>query len=179
LSVLFGQPWRSFYANEVIGIVASGSGAVQRELAALAQSGLITVKAIGNQKHYQANPESPIFAELCAIVQKTIGLVEPLRHALQPLALRITAAFVYGSVAKREDTARSDIDLMLVSEDVSYADVFDALEEASNILGRPVNPTILTREEFLKRMAAHESFLTRVLDLPKLWVIGGPDDLPA
>lgn len=178
LGLLFGQPWRSFYANEVIGIVASGSGAVQRELATLAQGGLLTVKAIGNQKHYQANPESPIFAELCAIVQKTTGLVEPLRHALQPLILRISAAFIYGSVAKGTDTARSDIDLMLVSNDVTYGDVFEALDDASKILGRPVNPTILTQGEFLKRVAAQESFLTRVLELPKLWVIGGPDDLP-
>lgn len=113
LGLLFGQPWRSFYANEVMGIVASGSGAVQRELAALAQSGLVTVKAVGNQKHYQANPDSPIFEELCAIVQKTIGLAEPLRSALRPLERRITAAFVYGSVAKKMDTARSDIDLIV------------------------------------------------------------------
>ncbi|GAA0502630.1 hypothetical protein GCM10009097_19400 [Pigmentiphaga daeguensis] len=178
LGLLFGQPWRSFYANEVMGIVASGSGAVQRELAALAQSGLVTVKAVGNQKHYQANPDSPIFEELCAIVQKTIGLAEPLRSALRPLERRITAAFVYGSVAKKMDTARSDIDLMLVSDDVSYGDVFEALEEASHTLGRPVNPTILTRAEFLKRVTVQESFLSRVLDQPKLWILGGPDDLP-
>jgi len=178
LGLLFGQPWRSFYASEIIGMVASGSGAVQRELAVLTQSGLVTVKVIGSQKHYQANPESPIFAELCAILQKTVGLAEPLRHALQPLEQRIVAAFVYGSVAKKTDTARSDIDLMLVSDDVTYGDVFTVLEDASHMLGRPVNPTILTRAEFLKRVAAHESFLARVLDQPKLWIIGDENDLP-
>jgi len=152
---------------------------VQRELAALARSGLVTVKAIGNQKHYQANPDSPIFAELCAIVQKTIGLAEPLRHALAPLANRIAAAFVYGSVAKRTDTADSDIDLMVLSDDVSYGDVFAALEDVGASLGRPVNPTILTRKEFAKRLAARESFLARVLEQPKIWVLGNDDDLPA
>lgn len=178
LGLLFGQPRRSFYATEVIGLVASGSGVVQRELVTLALSGLVTVKAVGNQKHYQANPDSPIFAELCAIVQKTIGLAEPLREALAPLNPQIIAAFVYGSIAKSTDTARSDIDLMLVSDDVSYGDVFAVLEEAGKVLGRPVNPTILTRKEFAKRLEAQGSFLTRVLAQPKIWIVGGGDDLP-
>lgn len=179
LGLLFGQPDRSFYATKIIGLVASGSGAVQRELAILAHTGLVTVKAVGNQKHYQANPESPIFAELCAIVQKTIGLAEPLREALAPMAPKIQAAFVYGSVAKSTDTARSDIDLMLLSDDISYGDVFAALEDVGNTLGRPVNPTILTHKEFTKRVEAQESFLTRVLAQPKIWIIGGDGDIPS
>ncbi len=177
LGLLFGQPSRSFYATELIGLAASGSGAVQRELANLAQSGLVTVKAVGNQKHYQANADSPIFAELCGIAQKTVGLAEPLREALAPLAPRIIAAFVYGSVAKKSDTAGSDIDLMVLSDDVGYGDAFAALEAASGLLGRVVNPTILTRQEFAKRVKAQESFLTRVLAQPKVWIVGGENDL--
>lgn len=176
LALLFGQPSRSFYATELIGLAESGSGAVQRELAKLAQSGLVNVKALGNQKHYQANADSPIFEELCAIVQKTVGLAGPLREALAPLGQSIIAAFVYGSVAKKQDTASSDIDLMLLSDHVSYAEVFLALESASKALGRTVNPTILTRKEFNKRMAARESFLTRVLAQSKIWVIGSEHD---
>lgn len=88
------------------------------------------------------------------------------------------AAFVYGSVAKNTDTARSDIDLMLLSDDISYGDVFAALEDVGNKLGRPVNPTILTRKEFTKRVEAQESFLTRVLAQPKIWIIGADGDLP-
>lgn len=132
---------------------------------------------MGNQKHYQANPDSPIFSELFAIVQKTIGLAEPLRDALDPLSSQIVAAFVYGSVAKKTDTARSDIDLMLLSDEVSYGDVFEVLEDVGQRLGRPVNPTILTRKEFAKRVAAHESFLTRVLKQPKIWIMGKASDL--
>lgn len=177
LGLLFGQPTRSFYATELIGLAASGSGAVQRELANLAQSGLVTVKAVGNQKHYQANAESPIFAELCGIAQKTVGLAEPLREALAQLAPRIIAAFVYGSVAKKSDTAGSDIDLMMLSDDVSYGDAFASLEVASGLLGRVVNPTILTRREFSKRVKAQESFLSRVLEQPKVWIVGGENDL--
>ena len=111
LGFLFGQPDRSFYATELIGLVGAGSGAVQRELARLQKSGLVTVSRLGTQKHYQANPQSPIFEELRDITQKTVGLAQPLREALAPLAPRITAAFVFGSVAKRSDTAASDIDV--------------------------------------------------------------------
>ncbi len=105
LGLLFGQPDRSYYATELIGLARVGSGAVQRELARLTRSGLITVRAVGAQKHYQANPHSPLFAELCGIAQKTTGLAEPLRESLQALAPEIRAAFVYGSVAKQQDTA--------------------------------------------------------------------------
>ena len=178
LAVLFGRPDRSFYAREVIELVAGGSGAVQRELATLMQAGLITAKRIGNQVHYQADPTSPIFTELRAIVQKTVGIAEPIRQAVTPLANQIAAAFVYGSVAKQTDTASSDIDLMLISEALSYGDVFIALEEAGQALGRPINPTILTRGEFAKRLMAQDSFLIRVLDQPKIWILGGKDDLP-
>jgi len=177
LGLLFGQPSRSFYATELIGLAGIGSGAVQRELANLAQSGLVTVRAVGNQKHYLANPESPIFEELRGIAEKTVGLAEPLREALAPLASQIHAAFVYGSIAKRTDTSGSDIDLMLLSDQVTYADMFTALEDVTNRLGRKVNPTILTSKEFFKRVKAEEAFLTRVLAQPKVWIIGGESDL--
>ncbi len=179
LGLLFGQPARSFYATELIGLARSGSGAVQRELATLSQSGLVTLRAVGNQKHYQANPDSPIFSELCGIAQKTIGLAGPLRQALAPLAEQVIAAFVYASVAKRTDTATSDIDVLLLTDDLSYADTFAALEVASAALGRTVNPTLLTRNEFSKRVKAREAFLGRVLAQPKVWLIGGEDDLTA
>ncbi|HEX9661716.1 MAG TPA: nucleotidyltransferase domain-containing protein [Candidatus Binatia bacterium] len=179
LAYLFGQPDRSFFATELIKLAGGGSGAVQRELARLADSGLVTVTRIGTQKHYQANPKSPIFAELCAIAQKTVGLAEPLREALAPLAKRITAAFVYGSVPKKQDTAKSDIDLMVVSDSLSYADLFAALEEATQRLGRTVNPTVYSRKEIDKRVRAGNAFTKRVLVQPKLWVIGEEHDLAA
>ncbi|MFN0313956.1 MAG: transcriptional regulator [Burkholderiales bacterium] len=175
LAWLFGQPERSFYATELIGLAGAGSGAVQRELARLAQSGLITARAVGNQKHYQANPAAPIYVELCGIVQKTVGLAEPLRDALAPLAARIRAAFVYGSVAKREDTASSDIDLMLISDDLAYSDLYGALEAVSNRLGRTVNPTIYTPQELAKRVKRKDSFTIRVLAQPKIWLVGSED----
>ncbi len=179
LGLLFGQPERSFYATEVIGLVGAGSGAVQRELAKLEQSGLASVHNVGTQKHYQANRESPLFSELCAIARKTFGLAEPIREALTPLASKIAAAFVYGSVAKRKDTASSDIDLMVVSDHVTYAEVFAALEPITSRLGRLVNPTVYTTKDFARRRKHANAFLTRVVAQPKVWVIGGEDELPA
>jgi predicted nucleotidyltransferase len=179
LAYLFGQPERSFFATELIKLAGGGSGAVQRELARLADSGLVTVTRMGTQKHYQANPKSPIFAELCAIAQKTVGLAEPMREALAPLAKRISAAFVYGSVAKKQDTAASDIDLMVVSGSLTYADLFAALEDASERLGRKVNPTVYSPQELAKRVKQGNAFVTRVLAQPKIWLVGGESDIAA
>ncbi len=177
LGLLFGQPDRSFYATEVIGLAGVGSGAVQRELARLAQSGLVTVKPVGNQRHYQANPASPIFEELCGVVRKTVGLAEPLRAALAPLEAQIKVAFVYGSIARREDTAASDIDLMLISDTLTFGDTILALQAATERLGREVNPNLFTLQDFAKRLKERSSFVSRVMDQPKIWLIGGPDDL--
>ena len=163
----------------MIGLVGAGSGAVQRELARLEQSGLVTVRRLGTQKHYQANPDSPLFAELCAIARKTAGLAEPLREALAPLAERIVAAFVYGSIAKRQDTASSDIDLMVVSDSLTYAEVFDALEPVQVKLARTVNPTVYSRKELAQRLKKRNAFVTRMLAQPRVWVIGSENDLAA
>ena len=179
LALLFGQPDRSFFSTELIGLARAGRGAVQRVLGRLEQSGLVTVRRIGTQKHYQANRDSPIFEELAAIVRKTFGLAEPLKAALAPFAGAIAAAFVYGSVAKRQDTASSDIDLMIVSDSVGYAEVYAALEAASEQLGRKVNPTIYDRAGFAQALRGESAFVTRVVQQPKLWLIGSDDVLAA
>ena len=177
LAFLFGQPERSFYATELIGLVAAGSGAVQRELAKLARSELVTVTRVGNQKHYQANPSSPIFAELCAVAQKTVGLAEPLREALAPLARRIEAAFVFGSVAKRSDTAVSDIDVLVLSDSVDYADVFGAFQGVEFRLARRINPTVYSMAEWRRRRKEGSAFVVRVLKQPKVFLLGSEVEL--
>lgn len=178
LRVLFGQPDRSFYASELIRDAGTGSGAAQRELARLEHSGLVVARRIGNQKHYQANAESPLFGELRNIVLKTVGLAEPLRDALKPMASDIRAAFVYGSVAKATDQAASDIDLMIISDSLTYGDVFSALERVARSVARKINPTVYTSAQFSKQARTKNAFVTRVLEQPKLWVIGSEDDLP-
>lgn len=177
LAYLFGQPERSFFATELIRLASGGSGAVQRELARLADCGLVTVTRVGTQKHYQANPESPIYAELCGIVRKTVGLAEPLREALAPLKERIKAAFVFGSVAKRSDTASSDIDVLVLSDNIDYADVFAALQSAETKLGRTVNPTVYTPANWRKKRKDRNAFVVKVAAQPKVFLIGTEDDI--
>jgi len=172
LAVLFGTPDRSFYANEVIALAQSGTGAVQRELAGLSEAGLLTVSKQGNQKHYQANASAPVFAELRGLVLKTMGLADVLRSALAPLAGQIDAAFIYGSVARQQDTAHSDVDVMIISRTLGYGDVFGALEAATVSLGRKVNPTLYTPADWSKRMSSDNTFVARVWQQPKIWLIG-------
>lgn len=179
LGALYGQPQRSFTVSELIALIGAGSGAVQRELAKLVASGLLTMQPVGNQKRYQANPAAPIHDELVGIVQKTVGLAEPLRAALQPLASKITVAFVFGSIAKRSGTAASDIDLMIVSGKLGYADALTALAEVEEKLGRKINPMIYSPAELAKRIKSDNAFVKRVLEQQKIWVIGGEDDLRA
>jgi predicted nucleotidyltransferase len=109
----------SYFATELIKLARSGSGAVQRELQRLEKSGLVKVTRLGNQKHYQANQSAPVFPELRSIMLKTVGLADPLRAALGPLQRQIRLAVLYGSIAKGTDTAFSDIDLLIVSDDLS------------------------------------------------------------
>ena len=172
LGLLFGEPDRSFYTSELINRIGAGSGAVQRELKRLAESGLVTVKRIGNQKHYQANPDSPVFEELCSLVRKTVGLAGPIREALEPLADRVRFATIYGSVAKGVDTAASDIDLLIVADGVTLEDVYRVLAPVEEALGRKINPTLYTLKEFEDRKASGNPFLSGVLSGDHIVLIG-------
>ena len=178
LGLLFGHPERSFYTNEIIGWVDAGSGAVQRELARLEAAGLVTTSRVGRQKHYQANEGAPIFSELRGIVLKTSGLGDVLRDALSPFHGDIRAAFVFGSIAKGSDGARSDVDLMVIGDRLTYAELFSALETASSRLARSVSPTIYTSAELARRVGERNPFLMKVLEQPKIWLIGEDHDLP-
>ncbi len=179
LALIFGHPGRSFYTSEIVRKIHSGTGAVERELSRLQQSGLVSVEWIGNQKHYRANRNSPIFTELQSIILKTAGLAEPLRQSLVPYADRIKVAFVYGSVAKGSDTAQSDIDLMVVGEDLSYADLFTALQKADETLQRNVNPSFLSVDEWRRKISQTDSVIAKINTQPKIFIFGSEADLQA
>lgn len=172
LGLLFGQPDRSFFATEVISLAKAGSGGVQRVLQRLAESGLVTVKRVGNQKHYQANRAAPIFEELHGIAAKTLGPAEALRAALAPLGDRVRAAWVYGSIAKGTDRAQSDIDLMIVADGVALEEVYAALRPAEKRLARQVSPTLYSTKEFERRRTEKNPFLTKVLAGERIPLIG-------
>jgi predicted nucleotidyltransferase len=150
---------------------------LQGEWSTLATSDLVTVTRTGNQKHYQARRESPVFEELHGLTTKTVGVAGPLRQALAPRAKAIRAAFVYGSVAKGTDRARSDIDLMVVSDSLRYADLFESLQKAETALGRKVNPTVMTLAPWRAKGSQADSFAARVAAGPRVFVIGSDDDL--
>ena len=177
LSLLFGQSQRSFYANELIGLAQSGSGAVQRELARLEAASLVVVHRIGNQKHYQANRSAPIFEELRGIVLKTFGVTDVLRDALTPLQPLIEVAFIYGSLAKGLEHAGSDVDVMVVGRVPSNALLLESLMPVQAQLGRAVNPTLYTPDEFTQRVRAGKSFMQRVIEQPKIFIMGSEHDI--
>ena len=177
LALLYGRPDQSFHTNEIIRLTQSGTGAVQRELEKLASGGLISIQSIGNQKRYQANELSPLYSELRSIVLKTFGLHDILRQALDPVAAHIYVAFIYGSIAKQEDTSTSDIDLMLICKDLTYADLFKFLEEAQVQLGRKINPTFYSPIEWSTKLKANNNFLIQVIKQPKIFLIGTEDEL--
>jgi len=177
LGLLFGQPDRRFQSAELIRLAKGGVGAVHRQLSRLAASDLLTVTRTGNQKHYQARRDSPVFEELHGLIVKTVGVAEPLRQALAPRAGAIRAAFVYGSVAKGSDRAKSDIDLMVLSDSLRYAVLFATLQRAEARLGRTINPTVMTAAQWRAKRARTDSFAARVAAGPRVFVVGSEDDL--
>jgi predicted nucleotidyltransferase len=177
LGLIFGQPGRSFYTSEIIRNVQSGTGAVERELSRLQRSGLVSVERIGNQKHYRANHQSPIFSELQSLVIKTVALIEPLRRSLEPYSDKIKTAFVYGSVAKGTDTASSDIDLMAIGDELSYSELYAALQSVEEALGRKISPTFLSPKDWRRKAAEKGSFVSKIKILPKIFIFGSENDL--
>lgn len=178
LRLLFGQPEKSFYSKELVDRARIGTGTVLRELEKLSEAGLLTVKKIGNQKHFQANPASPIFEELKGIVRKTFGLSDLLRDALNKHKDKIKVAFIYGSIAKGSDNAESDIDLMLISDQMTYPDLLVGLSKLEHQLGRQINPTIYTGKEFRNKISSENNFVIRVIEQPVIFLIGSESDIP-
>ena len=176
LGIIFGQPDRRFQGAELIRMINSGTGAVHRQLTTLAASGLVNVTQIGNQKHYQANPDSLVFEELCGLIRKTVGLCGPLQHSLEPLKSQIDVAFVYGSIARGTDTVRSDIDLMLIGERLDYVSVYEAIQHAETILRRKINPNITTLSEWRIKLHQENPFIANVNKQDKLFIYGSEDE---
>lgn len=172
LGLLYGKPDKSFYANEIARWAQVGKGSLMRELDRLHRAGILTLNRQGNQTHYQANPACPIYGELLGIVRKTFGIGEQLQAALVPLADRLVWAFVYGSIAKGSDHAGSDIDLMLIGENLRYGDVVECMLPVEEGLGRSINPTIYTPSDWLAKKASGNSFVLRVSEQDKINLIG-------
>lgn len=165
-SWLFGQPSRSFYLSELRRLTGLGSASLQRELNRLADAGLVSSQREGNLRRFQANPDSPVYPELLSLARKSFGPAPLLRQALQPLAPGLRDAWLFGSVAKQNDTAHSDIDVMLVGENLLLSQVLELLMPLETQLGRKINPVCYTPAEFKRRRGEPDSFINRVLAQP-------------
>jgi uncharacterized protein len=174
--LLFGRPDQRFHANEIVRQVGMGRGTVRRELERLSAAGLLTRVQDGNQHHYQANSASPIYAELVSITRKTFGLADVLREGLQSLGNSLQLAFIFGSMAKGGATIESDIDLMLVGDDLAYGDIIRLLQPLEEALRRKINPTLYSTHEFNNKLSARQSFLERVVNAPRIMIKGMTDD---
>ena len=168
---LLGHPDEAYYLRELARHIGGAVGAIQRELELLTASGLVRREVRGKQVYFQANQKAAIFTELQGLFAKTVGLVDILRESLMPLADRIHAAFVFGSAARGELHASSDVDLLVVG-DVSFGDVIAAIQGAEKRLGREVNPTVYSEQEFRAKVLAKQHFVTAVLTEPKMLVLG-------
>jgi predicted nucleotidyltransferase len=176
LAALLLRPEESRHVRDLARALGKPAGTLLRELNALAEAGVLERRRVGNQVHFQANAASPIYEDLRNILKKTVGIADVLREALAPLAAKIRAAFVYGSIARGEERPGSDLDLMIVGE-VRFADVVRALAPAQEALRREVNPNVFPALEFSKKVSAGEPFLTRVLAEQKIFVLGSEHDL--
>jgi predicted nucleotidyltransferase len=176
LGVLLMHPDRWWYRSELAHQLGKSPSGLQKALAALVAAGLLRSRRDGNRLYFQANPETPLYAELRRIVAKTVGLVDVIRETLTPIVPKISVAFVYGSIARAEEVSSSDVDLFVIGS-AGLTDMAVPLREAQNRLGREVNPTLYSAEEFRKKLKAQHHFVTSVLDSPKLFVVGTEDDL--
>jgi predicted nucleotidyltransferase len=176
LGRLFGQPDRSFYLRELVAAAGGGASQVQRELALLAAAGLVTREPRGNQVWFRANPASPVFVELKSLIAKTSGIADVVRSALEPFARQIVAAFIYGSVARGEHDASSDVDVLAVGS-IAPSRLAPAQLELRERLGRPVRLIVYSAAELREHAAALEHFVSNVMQQPKIWLLGSEADL--
>jgi len=173
---VFGQPGRSFHLSELRRLTGLGSASLQRELNRLSDAGLVHSERVGNLRRFQANSQSPVYGELVGLARKTLGIEPMLRDALLSLSPDLQAAWIYGSVAKQTETAKSDIDVMLVGRKLSLARVNEVLLPLESELGRKINSTTYTPAEYSRRRAEADSFVNRVLAQPILPLLGDANE---
>lgn len=176
LGLLFGRSDERFHLRAIVRAAGAGVGSVQRELKTLEAAGLVERSAEGRQVYYRANARSPVFSELRALVAKTVGMGSVIRMALEPLAQRIRVAFIYGSGARGELTAGSDVDVLVIGS-VAFGDVVEALHDTQARLGREVNPSVFTSMEWVQRLRGRDHLASALMRGEKLFVIGDEREL--
>ena len=176
LAAIFGQPDREWYLTELARTLETQPSSLQRELEALSRAGILEQRRDGRRVYVKTDRSSPVFADLRGLLEKTAGVIPVLRGELETLGESIYLAFIYGSIARSEELSASDIDLMVVGK-AGLSDLIPALRSSEHILGRPVNPSVYSSEEFQERARSGDHFLTTVLKGAKHFVKGSQDEL--
>ncbi len=171
LGLLYGSPDKSFYTNEIVRRADMGRGTVSRELERLVSAGLLELSREGNQLHYQANKQCPVYKELLGIVKKTFGIADVIREDLSSLTEQVNWAFIFGSVASGKETSLSDIDLMIIGE-AGFSEVVALLYPVQEKLGREINPKIFHKDEWMQRLKSDDAFIKEILNKPRMDVMG-------
>lgn len=176
LAWLLMHPQDWVHLRELARLTGASPGTLKKELDALTAAGLLESRKVGNQTQFSANTQHPVYPELSGLIRKTTGLHDVLASALQPLGEHVEVAFVYGSVASATETTHSDVDVLVIG-DASFGQVVNALYDAQTILGREINPKVMTREEWQAKQHEGNTFVTELLKKPKLFVVGTEHDL--
>jgi len=175
LATLLLRPDERFHVRELGRMTGISAGSIHRELKTMAEAGLLLREHVRNQVLYQANQSCPIYSELAAIFRKTIGLASLMQDALGSVALDIEVALVFGSMAAGSQTHASDVDVLVLG-DVSLLNVVKVLSPLQAVLGREINPVVMTVEKLLAQIKKKDRFAARVLEEPKIFIMGGEDE---
>jgi predicted nucleotidyltransferase len=176
LGLLLLHPEEALHGREIARRTGLASGTLDRELARLADAGLLKRERRGNQQLYSAERACPVYEELASILRKTSGLADVLAAALEPARGRIDAAFVYGSIASGRERAGSDVDVIVIG-DIGFSEAVKLLHPAQQTVGREISPRVYSRKEWAEKRAKPDAFVREVLDGPKLFVIGSEHEL--
>jgi predicted nucleotidyltransferase len=176
LAATLTQPSKWWYLSELADRLGTTPSSLQRELSSLVASGILTHRREGTRAYFKAETRSPVFRELQRLFEKTTGMIPIMERILQQLGSKIQCAFVYGSVARNREHATSDVDLMVIGK-AGLADLSPVLRRAEQRLGREVNATVYSPEEFREKVLSHDHFLTTVLKGRKHFLRGGQSDL--
>ena len=174
LAWLLMHPDQSIHLRELARQTQAAPGTLKKEVDALCRVGLLHSQRIGNQVQVQVNRQHPVFAELQALVRKTIGLTDVLQHALAPLLPRMELAFVFGSMASGSAHAGSDVDVLVVGS-ASFAHVVEATHATQAQLGREINPKVMSPAEWARQRAEGHPFVQELLAKPRILLIGTLD----
>lgn len=174
--LLFSGTGEELHVREIERRSGLNDSTLRQELRKLVRLDLVQSRRDSNRVYYRAKTENPLYPEIRNLVLKTSGLADALKSALKDKRIRV--AFVFGSIARGEEKAGSDVDLMVIGQ-LGLRDLSRLLSGIEEKIGREVNPHVLREEEFRKRIRVKEHFVSSVMETPKIFIIGSERELEA